>query len=45
MEDDCMLVLRAEIGLSNLGYLCFPFISYSEDKKSEYNIHTFIPQL
>jgi len=27
-----MLVLRAEIGLSNLGYLCFPFISYSEDK-------------
>lgn len=27
-----MLVLRVETGLSNLGYLCIPFISYSEDK-------------
>lgn len=40
-----MLVLRVEMGLSNLGYLCIPFVSDSEYKKSEYSIHIFIPQL
>lgn len=33
MEDDCMLVLRVEMRLSNLGYVCIPFIADSEYKK------------
>lgn len=41
MEDDCMLVLRVEMRLSNLGYVCIPFIADSEYKKN----HIFIPQL
>lgn len=45
MEDDCLLVLRVEMGLSNLRYLCIPLISDSEYKKSECNVHIFIPQL